>query len=224
MDPSVPPPVLGRRSSLQAGQELADGGGSTKDAAPNSSVWQENNDPVVKSTDMPDVMQHHAIQCTQKAIETAKEEGQWPQRTPTTDQPSSAPNTDRRQQQHHLQRMCTLCTTWTGQSDPASDCGARRCHSSHPIRITTPTSRRAHSFCLFAFCLLRARLGSKKSEFHNILAKCIKKEFDATYGGVWHCVVGRNFGSFVVHQSRTFVYFYLGQTAVLLFKSGSQAL
>jgi dynein light chain LC8-type len=63
-----------------------------------------------------------------------------------------------------------------------------------------------------------------KKELHNVMAKYIKKDFDATYGGVWHCVVGRNFGSFVVHQSRTFVYFYLGQIAVLLFKSGSQAL
>ena len=110
------------------------------DPQANSSSYQENNDPIVKSTDMPDVMQSHAISCTQKAIEQSKEEG------------------------------------------------------------------------------------CKKSEFHNFLAKKIKKEFDASYGGVWHCIVGRNFGSFVVHQSRTFIYFYLGQTAVLLFKSGSQSL
>lgn len=49
---------------------------SSQHDAPNSSAWQENNDPIVKSTDMPDVMQQHAIQCTQKAIEAAKEEGQ----------------------------------------------------------------------------------------------------------------------------------------------------
>ena len=46
------------------------------------------------------------------------------------------------------------------------------------------------------------------------MAKVIKKEFDATYGGVWHCVVGRNFGSLVTHETKTFIYFYLGQVAV----------
>ncbi len=94
------------------------------------------------------------------------------------------------------------------------------------------------------------------------MARSIKKEFDAAYGGeaatlhtaavtrtrseiavaellphpfpaacllssvagCWHCVVGRNFGSLVTHTSRTFIYLYLGQLAVLLFKSGSQAL
>ncbi len=60
-----------------------------------------------------------------------------------------------------------------------------------------------------------------KSGIHNFMAKHIKKSFDANYLGVWHCVVGRNFGSFVVHESRSFIYFYVGQIAVLLFKSGA---
>ena len=41
------------------------------------------------------------------------------------------------------------------------------------------------------------------------------------YGGVWQCVVGRNFGSFVVHDSQTFIYFYIGPVAVLLFRAGT---
>ena len=57
---------------------------------------------------------------------------------------------------------------------------------------------------------------------HNSVARVMKKEFDAAYGGVWHCVVGRNFGSFVVHDTGGFVYFYLGPIAVLLFRSGTQ--
>ena len=36
----------------------------------------------------------------------------------------------------------------------------------------------------------------------------------------WHCIVGTNFGSHVVHQTKNFIYFYLGQTAVLIFRSG----
>lgn len=36
----------------------------------------------------------------------------------------------------------------------------------------------------------------------------------------WHCIVGRNFGSYVTHETKNFIYFYLGQVAILLFKSG----
>jgi len=52
------------------------------------------------------------------------------------------------------------------------------------------------------------------------IAAFIKKEFDRKYGPTWHCVVGRNFGSYVTHETKNFIYFYLGQLAVLLFKSG----
>lgn len=65
--------------------------------------------------------------------------------------------------------------------------------------------------------------GAKK-DLHNLMARVLKKEFDLAYGGVWHCIVGRNFGSLVTHTSRTFIYFYIGQVAVLMFKAGSQAL
>ena len=43
---------------------------------------------------------------------------------------------------------------------------------------------------------------------------------DARFGPTWHCVVGRHFGSYVTHETRSFAYFYLGPLAVLLFKSG----
>jgi dynein light chain LC8-type len=125
------PPVLGRRSSFNGQHDQA----HDKDA-PNSSNYQDSSEPIVKSTDMPDVMQQHAIARTLKALEDAKEEGQ------------------------------------------------------------------------------------KKSDLHNFITKSVKKEFDATYGGVWHCIAGSNFGSFVVHESRTFIYFYVGRLAILLYRSG----
>lgn len=31
------------------------------------------------------------------------------------------------------------------------------------------------------------------------MAAYLKKEFDRKYGLTWHCIVGRNFGSFVTH-------------------------
>nr|ABF46663.1 neuronal nitric oxide synthase protein inhibitor [Taenia solium] len=52
------------------------------------------------------------------------------------------------------------------------------------------------------------------------IAAAIKKKFDSKYGPTWHCIVGRNFGSYVTHETKNFIYFYMGQVAILLFKSG----
>lgn len=49
---------------------------------------------------------------------------------------------------------------------------------------------------------------------------CPCQEFDKKYNPTWHCIVGRNFGSYVTHETKHFIYFYLGQVAILLFKSG----
>ncbi|KAF8474256.1 dynein light chain type 1 [Kalaharituber pfeilii] len=51
------------------------------------------------------------------------------------------------------------------------------------------------------------------------IAQHIKKEFDSRHGSTWHCIVGRNFGSFVTHETKHFIYFYVGNLAVLLFKT-----
>ncbi|KAI9761315.1 MAG: hypothetical protein M4579_001105 [Chaenotheca gracillima] len=51
------------------------------------------------------------------------------------------------------------------------------------------------------------------------IAQHIKKEFDIRKGATWHCIVGRNFGSFVTHETKHFIYFYLGHNAILLFKT-----
>ena len=48
----------------------------------------------------------------------------------------------------------------------------------------------------------------------------IKKEFDKKYSPTWHCTLGRNFGSYVTHETEHFIYFYLDRVAILLFKSG----
>jgi dynein light chain LC8-type len=73
-------------------------------------------------------------------------------------------------------------------------------------------------------------VATKAIDMYNIekdIACYIKKEFDRKHNPTWHCVVGnqililgRNFGSYVTHETKHFVYFYLGQIAVLLFKSG----
>ncbi|CAN0855712.1 Dynein 8 kDa light chain, flagellar outer arm [Linum grandiflorum] len=60
----------------------------------------------------------------------------------------------------------------------------------------------------------------EKDNVEKDVAEYIKKEFDRRHGPTWHCIVGRNFGSYVTHETNHFVYFYLDQKAVLLFKSG----
>ncbi|XVF38743.1 hypothetical protein REPUB_Repub20aG0127900 [Reevesia pubescens] len=60
----------------------------------------------------------------------------------------------------------------------------------------------------------------EKNNVEKDVAEHIKKEFDKKHGPTWHCIVGRNFGSYVTHETNHFVYFYLDQKAVLLFKSG----
>ena len=38
--------------------------------------------------------------------------------------------------------------------------------------------------------------------------------------GTWHVVVGKHFGSFVTHETRGFLYFYVYDKAVMIFKAG----
>ncbi|KAB0365549.1 hypothetical protein FD754_009705 [Muntiacus muntjak] len=52
------------------------------------------------------------------------------------------------------------------------------------------------------------------------IAAHTKKDFDRKYNPTWPCTMGRNFGSYVTHETKHFIYSYLGQVATLLFKSG----
>ncbi|KAL6656765.1 hypothetical protein ACP70R_004545 [Stipagrostis hirtigluma subsp. patula] len=58
------------------------------------------------------------------------------------------------------------------------------------------------------------------------IARLIKKtaqEFDRSYGPGWQCIVGTDFGSFVTHRSGCFIYFDVGNLAILLFRVGGAA-
>ncbi|RPA85593.1 hypothetical protein BJ508DRAFT_322623 [Ascobolus immersus RN42] len=64
-----------------------------------------------------------------------------------------------------------------------------------------------------------AKEAMKQFNVEKEIAQHIKKEFDAKHGPTWHCIVGRNFGSFVTHETKHFIYFYVGNLAILLFKT-----
>eukprot|EP00536_Pseudo-nitzschia_multiseries_P003033 jgi/Psemu1/301728/fgenesh1_kg.43_\ len=65
-----------------------------------------------------------------------------------------------------------------------------------------------------------ASIALSRYNIEKDVAAHIKKEFDKRYNPTWHVIVGRNFGSYVTHETKHFIYFYLGQVAILLFKSG----
>lgn len=52
------------------------------------------------------------------------------------------------------------------------------------------------------------------------IATFLKKELDQLYGPTWHVIVGKSFGSYVTHEQGFFSYFYIGELAFLIFKSG----
>ena len=51
------------------------------------------------------------------------------------------------------------------------------------------------------------------------IASYIKKIFEERFQPNWHCIVGRNFGAHVTFEAKNYIYFYIGQMGVLLFKS-----
>jgi dynein light chain LC8-type len=73
--------------------------------------------------------------------------------------------------------------------------------------------------------------GLEKFDDLHKSADYVKSEFEAdkfvdeetgekiSTKGVWHCVIGRKFGSYVTFAEGNYIMFYVGQLCVLLFKS-----
>ena len=78
--------------------------------------------------------------------------------------------------------------------------------------MTKEMIEEAHTLALQAF---------EEQTQEKAIATYIKQEFAKKHKGIWHCIVGKNFGSFVTHETKAYIYFYVGQMAVLLWKSVS---
>jgi len=52
------------------------------------------------------------------------------------------------------------------------------------------------------------------------VAQAVRNKFVAKYNGVWHCIIGPQFGAYTTYEEKHFCYFYVGQNALLLFKTG----
>ena len=78
---------------------------------------------------------------------------------------------------------------------------------------------------IFELQLQRLQQSNQISTFFSTFtglecAEIIKTEFDSRWSPNWHVIIGRNFGSFVNHETRSFVFFYLGDKAIMIFKAG----
>ncbi|XGW32399.1 hypothetical protein V3C99_017166 [Haemonchus contortus] len=60
----------------------------------------------------------------------------------------------------------------------------------------------------------------EKYRVEKEIAAYIKQEMDRRFSNSWHCVVGRNFGSYVTHETNHFIYLYVRNTAVMVFRTG----
>ena len=58
-----------------------------------------------------------------------------------------------------------------------------------------------------------------KFQIEKDMATYIKKKCDEEFGGTWHCVVGRNFGCSITHDTKHVFFLQVDQMHVLLFKS-----
>merc|ERR1719146_371211 len=48
----------------------------------------------------------------------------------------------------------------------------------------------------------------------------MKSDLDNEYGPYWHVTVGKNFGSYAVHEKQRFTYFYISHIAFMVYKGG----
>jgi len=51
------------------------------------------------------------------------------------------------------------------------------------------------------------------------IATSVKKHFDENFKPTWHCIVGKNFGCSITHDTHYLIFFKVEQQHVLLFKS-----
>mmetsp|Transcript_4324 Transcript_4324/g.5512 ORF Transcript_4324/g.5512 Transcript_4324/m.5512 type:complete len:90 (+) Transcript_4324:278-547(+) len=68
--------------------------------------------------------------------------------------------------------------------------------------------------------MAQAAQAVEKHTHEKDISKAVKTYMDFKYGPTWHCIVGSDFKAFVTHENKHFIFFYIGKTAVCLFKAG----
>jgi len=57
------------------------------------------------------------------------------------------------------------------------------------------------------------------SEDNSDAIQKIKEHMDKAWSPCWHVVCGRSFGSLVTHEANRFVYFYVEDKAIMIYKA-----
>ena len=58
----------------------------------------------------------------------------------------------------------------------------------------------------------------EKFQSEKDIALFIASEFDKSYTPTWHCVVGHSFGTYLTHEDKDYIHFFLNQYGIMLFK------
>jgi dynein light chain LC8-type len=61
-------------------------------------------------------------------------------------------------------------------------------------------------------------LTEEKVNDYDKIAENIKKYMDQHFGPPWHCAVGKDFGSNVTYKNRHFLYLYVANKAIMIYK------
>jgi len=56
--------------------------------------------------------------------------------------------------------------------------------------------------------------------YQKDIAQIIKNELDKVKGGTWNVIVGKSFGSYVTHETKTISYFTIGANSFLIWRHG----
>lgn len=66
-----------------------------------------------------------------------------------------------------------------------------------------------------------ASLALETNHTDSSVSLYIKNFFDNKYGPTWHCIVGSDFKCFCSYESKYFIFFYIGKTAICLFRTSA---
>jgi dynein light chain LC8-type len=66
--------------------------------------------------------------------------------------------------------------------------------------------------------ITRAGQAIQKLSSEREVASFIKSHFDSKYGPNWHCFVGKHFAHFGSFEAGTYIFFHVGQVAILLYR------
>ena len=98
-------------------------------------------------------------------------------------------------------------------------------HYVRPNNVSVKNADMPDEMQTAVFHICQEKLDSGKNE--SGIADLVRKELDREFSPTWHVAVGQNFGAYVTHEAKNFVYFYLGarnsptaDVGFLVFKSG----